>query len=131
MLTCLNSVPINTAVATRFVDYLTETFQYQSTLAYLKDPLPGYQQPAVDVLSRLSEIKSNVGLGAYENEYAFEVDVQRLIHAFHDGHVNLFSGILFPFTFGSPVDIVSVSADGKSPPALYLRGILTARVDAH
>lgn len=123
MYDCLISVPFNTAVGLRYIDYLNETWQYQSDLAYLKAPPTGYQQPAVDVPSELQRIRSNVDKVAYKNEYAFELDIQRLVFSVHDAHFDLYAGIIAPFTFASPVDIVSVSADGKSAPVIYLQGM--------
>jgi hypothetical protein len=64
---CLSSVPFNTAVASRFLDYYNSTLQFQSTLAYLKDPPEGYQQPPIDVLEVLDQIKRNVTAGVYPN----------------------------------------------------------------
>jgi len=66
---CLTSVPFHSAVAIRFIDYINTTIQFQSTLAYLKSPPPGYQQPAVDVLARLEKIKTNATTGVYQNQY--------------------------------------------------------------
>jgi hypothetical protein len=61
-------VPLNDAVALRFIDYYNTTLQFQSTLAYLKSPPEGYQQPAVDLLAGLQDIKDNITAGAYQNQ---------------------------------------------------------------
>lgn len=119
---CLTSVPFNDDVALRFIDYYNTTLQFQSTLAYLKDPPPGYQQPSVDLLDGLQQIKNNVTAGIYKNQYAFEVDVQHLVYSVHDSHVNLFSGILSSFSFGSSTALVAVSVDGTSVPDVYIAG---------
>jgi hypothetical protein len=116
----LKRVPFNDAVATRFIDYYNMTLQFQSTLAFLKDPPPGYQQPAVDVSEVLQQIQSNVTAGNYKNQYSFEVDIQRLVNRMHDSHVTLGAGILDAFTFISPYSIVSVSVDGKELPEIYI-----------
>ena len=119
---CLLSVPFNDAVALQFVDYLNTTLQFQSTSAYLKNPPTGYQQPAVDIFQTLENIKQNISSGSYKTEYAFELAIQELIYSTHDAHVDLYAGIISAFTFASPVDIVSVSADGSTPPSVYLEG---------
>lgn len=116
---CLKSVPFNPAPALRFIDYYNTTLQFQSTLKFLKDPPEGYQQPAIDVEGVLARIKANVTAGLYQNEYDFESDVQDLVYAIHDAHVDLRAGILAPFSFGSPYYISSVSEDGKKPPKVY------------
>lgn len=117
---CLTSVPLNIDVALRFIEYYNTTLQFQSTLAFLKDPPPGYQQPAVDVLQGLEEIHQNLMTGVYHNQYEFEASVQQLVYRMHDAHVVLEAGILSAFTFGSPYDIMSISVDGIEPPQIYL-----------
>ena len=120
---CLTSVPFNPAVATRFIDYYNTTIQFQSTLAYLKDPPQGYQQPAANVLQGLELIQQNVDAGSYKNQYAFEADLQLLIYSMHDAHVTLTAGALSAFSFASPYSITSASIDGRQSPQVYLTGI--------
>lgn len=117
---CLTSVPFNPAVATRFIDYYNTTIQFQSTLAYLKDPPQGYQQPAANVLQGLELIQQNVDAGSYKNQYAFEADLQLLIYSMHDAHVALTAGALSAFSFASPYAITSASIDGRQSPQVYL-----------
>lgn len=120
---CLISLPFYPAVATQFIDYFNTTIQFQSTLAYLRDPPQGYQQPPVDVLQTLSQIQQNVTTGVYKNQYAFEADLQLLIQQIHDTHVQLYAGALSAFSFASPRGLVSASVDGKQPPQIYLVGM--------
>jgi hypothetical protein len=124
---CLTSVPFNDAVATRFINYYNTTLQFQSTLAYLKNPPQGYQQPAVDVLQGLQQIQQNVTDGHYPNEYTFEADLQLLVYSLHDAHVSLTAGALSAFSFGSPYSISSASIDGKQPPQVYITGTTLTR----
>jgi hypothetical protein len=119
---CLISVPFHQAVALRFLDYYNTTLLFHSTLAYLRDPPEGYQQPPIDVLAELGRIKAKVNDGYYKNQYAFEMDVQRVVYQINDAHVDLRAGILTPFSFGSPWQISSVSVDGKAPPKIYITG---------
>ncbi|CAG8979613.1 hypothetical protein HYALB_00012590 [Hymenoscyphus albidus] len=116
---CWVSVPFNPAVATRFLSYLHDTIQFQSTLNYLKDPPTGYQQPAVDLNAGLQTIQYKINSGTYKNEYGFEVAVQQLLFAAHDDHLDLVWGIFGAFSFGAPYDIVSVSRDGLELPKIY------------
>ncbi|KAF2122944.1 hypothetical protein BDV96DRAFT_639498 [Lophiotrema nucula] len=117
---CLQSVPFNAAVATRFIEYWNDTLQFQSTLAYMKDPPEGYQQPAVDVMEVLQSIQNNVTAGVYTNQYAFEADIQLLINRMHDAHVVLNAGVLQPFFFASPYGLISASVDGNSVPEIFI-----------
>jgi hypothetical protein len=118
----MDTVPFHPDPALRFLEYYNTTLQFQSTLAYLKSPPVGYQQPAIDVEDILARIAANVTAGYYQSQYAFESDVLDLVYAIHDAHVDLRSGIISPFSFGSPYYISSVSEDGKSPPQVYLTG---------
>ncbi|KAI1502241.1 hypothetical protein F5X99DRAFT_427387 [Biscogniauxia marginata] len=124
---CLTSVPFNDAVALRFIEYYNTTMQFQSTLKYVKDPPEGYQQPAFDFFGGLEQLKQNVTSGAYKNQYAFETDLQQLVYRVHDMHVDLYAGILSAFSFASPYEILSVSADGKENPNVYLKDDILGR----
>ncbi|KAL9095721.1 MAG: hypothetical protein Q9165_002153 [Trypethelium subeluteriae] len=118
---CLTSVPFNAAVGSRLINYLNYTLHFQSTLAYLRTPPPGYQQPAVDLVGGLAQIQQQINGGAYLNQYAFEKDLQQLLYAAHDGHLNVVLGITAAFTFGSFFDLVSASEDGIQPPKVYVQ----------
>jgi hypothetical protein len=115
-------VPFNPAVATRFLKYYNDTLQFQSTLAYLKNPPPSYQQPAVDLIGGLDHLQQQINNGAFANQYEFEAALQTLIYSAHDYHLDLIAGILAAFTFASPYDVISVSLDGVQLPKVYLAG---------
>lgn len=119
---CLSSVPFVADVALRFIEYYNTTMQFQSTLAYLRDPPADYQQPAVDFFQVLEQIKANVTAGAYVNQYAFESELMHLVYSTHDSHVQLYAGALSTFTFGNDYPLVSASLDGKEAPKVYLAG---------
>ena len=119
---CLLSAPFNSTVALEFIQYYIDTLQFQSTLAYLKNPPPSYQQRPVDVIGSLTSIQQRVQAGEFQSEYAFEVAIQEVVHATHDDHITLTAGILSAFTFGSPLRIVSASTDGIALPKIYIAG---------
>lgn len=117
---CLITAPFNATVASGLVSYYKDFLQFHSTLAYLKDPPPSYQQPGIDVLASLDALEAQVQAGAFKTEYDFEVALQTVIYAIHDAHVSLSAGILSIFTFGSPLRIVSVSSNGIELPKIYI-----------
>ena len=117
---CLITAPFNATVASGLVAYYKDFLQFQSTLAYLKDPPPSYQQPSIDVLASLDALEGQVQAGTFKTEYDFEVALQTVIYAIHDAHVSLSAGILSIFTFGSPLRIVSVSSNGIELPKIYI-----------
>ncbi len=119
---CLLSAPINSTIALDFLSYYNDNIQFQSTLAYLKNPPSSYQQPAIDVIGSLNNISQRVRAGEFKSEYAFEAAVQEVVYATHDDHVTLDTGILGAFTFGSPLRIVSASTDGIALPKIYIAG---------
>ena len=119
---CLLSAPFNSTIALEFLQYYNDTLQFQSTLAYLKNPPPSYQQPPIDVIGSLNTIQQRVQAGEFQSEYAFEVAVQEVVYATHDDHITLDAGILSAFTFGSPLRIVSASTDGIALPQVYIAG---------
>lgn len=122
---CLTSVPFNSAVATRFIKYYNDTIQFQSTLAYLKNPTPSYQQPAIDILAGLEQIQKDTAKGVFANQYAFEATLQNLVYSAHDAHFQLEAGILAAFTFLSPYSLVALSEDGIKIPKVYLTDDVT------
>ena len=127
---CLTSVPFNAAVATQFLNYFNDTIQFQSTLAYLKNPPSSYQQPAIDVLTGLEQIQKDVTNGAFPNQYAFEATLQNLVYSAHDAHFQLEAGILATFTFLSPYSIVALSEDGVQTPKVYVTDDVVLATDS-
>lgn len=117
---CLITAPFNATVASGLISYYKDLLQFQSTLAYLKDPPPSYQQPSIDVLASLDALEAQVQAGTFKTEYDFEVALQTVIYAIHDAHVSLSAGLLSIFTFGSPLRIVSVSSNGIELPKIYI-----------
>lgn len=117
---CFLTVPFNPAIATRFIKYYNETIQFHSSLAYLKNPPTGYQQPAVDVFAGLDLIQKRIDDGVYTNQYAFEVDFLLLIQSMHDDHAVVVTGLSSAFSWASPYSIISASVDGKEVPKVYL-----------
>lgn len=122
MYACLTSVPFNSAVALRFLKYYKETVQFHSTLDILKSPPASYKQPPVDFMQGLADLQAKVEAEAYENQYAFEHELQSLVLKVHDSHFKLFAGVLNQFTFGSNYEIISLSEDGRKAPEVYVYG---------
>jgi len=58
---------------------MQNVFQFHSTLAYLKNPPPGYPLPAVDLIEGLKNISATITSGRYTNEYDIEVRTFNLL----------------------------------------------------
>lgn len=72
---CLHSVPYDRDTDVKQIAWIENLFQFQSTLAYLKDPPPSYPLPAVDIFDELRNISASIASGQYTNEYDIEVRV--------------------------------------------------------
>ena len=70
---CLKSVPFDENKAVEQVSWIQNVVQLQSTLAYLKDPPPSYQMPAVDIVGGLNNLSTFISKGKYTTEYDIEV----------------------------------------------------------
>ncbi|MCJ1360620.1 MAG: hypothetical protein MMC33_010628 [Icmadophila ericetorum] len=118
---CLNSVPLGTAQASALVDSMIPYIEWQSTLAYLKDPPVGYQLEGVDIIGGLNAISQNISSNVYQRELDFQTDLISLIIAANDGHFAFIPDIFNVFRFKVPQSaaLVSVSIDGKSLPQVF------------
>jgi hypothetical protein len=120
---CLESVPLNVQLSLKFIEYVSPFIEFQSTLAYLKDPPLGYPLPGVDIFGGLEEITEKVSRMVYQNQYEFERELHLLINTrARDFHFNLPMPLvsLFEFVASSDVALVSVSVDGNSLPDIYI-----------
>ncbi|MCJ1396944.1 hypothetical protein MMC11_000136 [Xylographa trunciseda] len=118
---CLNSVPIVQQDALLLLDGLVPYLQFQSTLAFLKKPPPGYLLPGVDIIGGVQAIRKNVTNEIYPGEYAFQLDLWNLINSAHDGHLIWVGDVLqSALAFQLGWNLVSVSSDGMSKPSIFM-----------
>ena len=96
--------------------------EFQSTLAYIKDPPKGYANEGVDIMSGLNDIGKKVSDGDYKNEYDFESDVANLLNSAHDGHLS-FNGMAYSGAFlwrrNNNIALISASKDGSEMPKIW------------
>lgn len=129
---CLKSVPNKPDEAVKLVDSLAAFVQWQSTLAWLKDPPPSYMLEPTDIVGSLSSIQAIARGGGYESEYDFQLALFQLFASAHDGHFSFRGDVFKAFGFRNNLarDIVTVSSDGKEVPKLYnLRDLQNATAD--
>ncbi|KAH7327288.1 hypothetical protein BKA65DRAFT_406328, partial [Rhexocercosporidium sp. MPI-PUGE-AT-0058] len=117
---CLTSVPLDKEAAIGLIDYFRPYLEFQSTLAWLKDPPESYQQTAVDLMGGLDNITSQISHDSFANQYEFELAVQHLLHGAHEGHLALQTPLYSLFSFRSPFEFISVSSDGIQLPQIYV-----------
>ena len=94
--------------------------EWQSTLAYLKDPPSDYAYPGVDVIKELQNITDAIEGNLYSSEYDYASDVSSVIERSHDGHYSFVPDVFGVFTFFREDQLVSVSIDGKELPQIYV-----------
>ncbi|KAG9239743.1 peptidase s41 family protein [Amylocarpus encephaloides] len=119
---CLSSVPVAKDAGLKLVDALVPYVEWQSDLAWLKDPPSTYFYPPHDVLAYLAKVKSNLQNDVYPNEEEFELDLYNVFAKAHDGHLVFYPDVLSNgLRWVKPTSLVSVSKDGSSIPKIYLR----------
>jgi hypothetical protein len=119
---CLQDVPINKTLAVAQIEWLENYMQFQSTLAYLKNPLPSYPLPAVDIISGLESIRAAAATGNYSGEYDFEFDTWDLLLRSYDGHILYTPFLIGAFSISRNVELVSISTNGTDLPKVYMLG---------
>jgi hypothetical protein len=121
-LACLEAVPLDVAKSIAFIDYLRPFLQFQSSLAYLKNPPKGYTMPGVDIIGGLDQIKQNLQNGVYKSQWGFEKDVNALVNIMpKDFHVVLPLPLSNVFAFARDLHLVSISSDGLKTPQIYVK----------
>ncbi|KAM0807123.1 hypothetical protein AB5N19_07462 [Seiridium cardinale] len=120
-LKALLSVPNKPEPAKKLVDSLQAFVQWQSILAWLKDPPASYILLATDIVGRLTNISATSAAGGFKSEYDFQLAIFQTFKSAHDGHFacrpDVFKAFGFRDTLAS--NIVSVSLDGMAVPKLY------------
>jgi len=111
---------LNQTITLEFLEGLSRYIQYQSTLAYLRNPPSGSGQEPIDVLEELEKIASDVETGVLTGEYEFETRVTKVVGLTHDGHFAIPFSLFNLFTFRAPFGLVSISVDGVQLPELFV-----------
>ena len=117
---CLMSVPLVKEDALRLMDAMSAMLEWQSSLAYLKYPPPGYHLEAADLVKGLQEVRDAVVVGHIDSEYAFQQHLNELFGSAHDGHLTLRMDIVPIFGWYRPwADWVAISTNGKDVPQIF------------
>ncbi|KAF2448828.1 hypothetical protein P171DRAFT_219978 [Karstenula rhodostoma CBS 690.94] len=131
---CLKSVPIDKDAATDTLKSVKNMVEWQSTLAYLKNPPKGYGDEGVDIQQGLDDIGKKVSNGDYDNEYDFEIDIAKLFVKAHDGHLT-FSGMahsgVFTWRRDREIALISGSENGKDDPKIWGIGDFNKTLDGN
>ncbi|KAG4438886.1 hypothetical protein IFR05_005621 [Cadophora sp. M221] len=121
---CLMSVPLHKAEALEFIDSYAQYVGWQSSLADLKSPPPGYPYAALDVTQEVAKIRQKLQSDKYTNEYSYMLDIYKVVVSAHDALFDATPDILYgALTFARPkgLALVSYSQDGCQLPKIYVR----------
>ncbi|KAI0395033.1 peptidase S41 family protein [Xylariaceae sp. FL0594] len=116
---CLRSMPFRPDLALRFIDEYLGYLQFHSTLEMLKDPPRSYISSSVDLLGGFEKIRSKVTRGRYTSQFDFDQDINSVLGAAHDGHLQLGLCSQEIFHFFNRVPLVSASVDSLQIPRIY------------
>jgi hypothetical protein len=121
-LQCLESVPLDKDGNILLINELKLYLQWQSNLAYLRNPPPEYTEAPVDILSELDKILKRLSANAFRNEYQFQVELMDLIEKGYDNHLawqpDIIAAVMqFQRTPGT--ELISISADGLGLPEIF------------
>lgn len=125
---CVRDVPINNTLAVEQIAWIQGFVQFQSTLAYLKNPTPAYELPAIDVVGRLNQIAAKAQAGQYKGEYEFEVDIADVFARADDGHFSYLPFLTDGIGYTANQEVVSLSMNGQDLPKIYVLCKLTHHI---
>ncbi|KAF2178016.1 hypothetical protein K469DRAFT_742262 [Zopfia rhizophila CBS 207.26] len=121
-LQCLQSVPLDKEGNFKLIDDLKLYLQWQSNLAYLKNPPPDYTEDPVDVIGEMESMQRQLSSGGYRNEYDFQLDLMTLFNRAYDNHLawqpDILAGVM-QFQRPAGTELVSVSSDGIALPEIF------------
>ena len=119
---CLQSVPLDKQGNIQLIDDLKLYLQWQSNLAYLKNPPPEYTEDPLDIMGEMDSMQKQLSSGGYTNEYNFQLDLMTLLNRAYDNHLAWQPDILagaMQFQRPTGSELVSVSADGVALPEVF------------
>jgi len=119
---CLQSVPLDKEGNLLLIEELKLYLQWQSNLAYIKNPPIDYSEEPVDILGELDIMAVGLNSGKFDNEYQFHLDLMDLFNRGYDNHLawqpDILAGLMqFQRTPGT--ELVSISADGIQLPEIF------------
>lgn len=117
---CAKSAPLIKADALRLLDVVMALLEWHSTLAYLKNPPPGYLLSATDIVGDARALRLAVQNDIFTSELAFQQNLTSVLSSAHDGHLHANWDVMSVFAYVRNFDdIVSVSLNGKAIPEIF------------
>ncbi|KAI9728940.1 MAG: hypothetical protein M1828_000025 [Chrysothrix sp. TS-e1954] len=129
---CLQSIPLHISDAIFWLKSILPFVEWESDLAYLKDPPFGFNFPPVDLRNELQTVIADLehGRSQFKTEYDLAVHISRLFQQCHNEHLVYKPKILALITFLRDMRLVSISADGQEMPKIYVwEDLIMAQAD--
>lgn len=131
---CLQSVPLDRTGNVQLIQDLKVYVKWQSNIAYLKTPPPGYNEQPVDIMGELDTMQRQLGMGNFKTEYDFQMQLMDMFTRAYDNHFVWQSDILasaIQFQRPPGTELISLSTDGIAMPDIYTyRDVLKANNDS-
>ncbi|KAK1593784.1 uncharacterized protein LY79DRAFT_513634 [Colletotrichum navitas] len=118
---CLRSVPLHKEAAITLVDAIRPYLEWQSNLAYLKNPPVGYEPEPFDPVGHLQKVRERLVADAYSGELDFQEDLFEMTAKTRDGHFAFLPDALTGvFRFSRPFPLVSYAKNPFSTPVIKI-----------
>ncbi|KAF2026793.1 peptidase S41 family protein [Setomelanomma holmii] len=108
---CLQSVPLDRDGNARLIDDMMLFVKWQSNVAYLKNPPEGYTEQPIDIMGKLSNMKSRLSPNGFKNEYGFQTQMMSICDRAYDNH------------FAWQPDVLASAMQFQRPPGTELASI--------
>lgn len=119
---CLQSVPLDKDGNVKLIDDLKLYLEWQSNVAFLKNPPPDYTEQPVDLFGEMESMQKQVMSGGYKSEYDFQLELNQLFNRAYDNHLawqpDILAGVM-QFQRPAGFELVSVSKDGNELPEIF------------
>lgn len=130
---CFQSVPLDTAGNLQLIDDLKLYIEWQSNLAFLKNPPPDYTETPVDLMGEMNSMKQQLMSNGFNSEYDFQLELNKLFTRAYDNHLawqpDILAGVM-QFQRPAGTELVSISSDGNKLPEIFTyRDIQLAKDD--
>ena len=119
---CLQSVPLDKTGNMQLIDDLKLYVEWQSNVAFLKNPPPEYTESPIDLMGEMDSMKRQLASDGFASEYDFQLELNKLFTRAYDNHLawqpDILAGVI-QFQRPSGTELVSVSSDGNKLPQVF------------
>ncbi|KAL5420167.1 hypothetical protein PMIN04_006641 [Paraphaeosphaeria minitans] len=119
---CLQSVPLDQKGNMQLIDDLKLYVEWQSNIAFLKNPPAEYTEQPVDLMGEMDSMKKQLAANGFQSEYNFQLELNKLFTGAYDNHLawqpDILAGVM-QFQRPAGTELISVSSDGSQLPEIF------------